>query len=367
MSRYLMCFGLFGALAACNCNPPSLGTSPETPPFDPVLVEPGNFGRWLSMDTDGSRVTMAYYNRSVGGLGYATGVPNADDTLTWAHEAADGYPDASGIDTVNVGKYASQRTAPDGSVWIAYQDVDKGALRVVHRTPGRGWSAPAELDAGGTWIDLEIGPTGNPVVAHCNPQTNEVRLLEFDGERWVSTQLYQGQGPVAYSRVFVQQDTIFVAFRDEAQQALMLAEIEGASRTVSLVDDEGDVGAWPSIAIDSGALAIAYHDVENQDLRLAIRTPDGGWRRSVIDDGELRGADSELFELDGQLAVVYFDGWNNDVMLARRSEEGWIIEPIGEEGTLGYHNEVAFAAGRWWAGSYDQTARTLFVKALSSP
>lgn len=355
----------------CTCNPPNVGPSGGLP-IDPAPAPVGGFGSWLSMDAsaDGAQLTIAYYDTVATAAGFAVGLPNENGTVTWAHERVEGQPLPSGIDTADVGKYTTHRTAPDGTTWLAYQDVRNGTLRAAQRTGVRVWGSPVEVDAGGEWSDLAIDAAGNPVVVHCEPERSEVRLARFDGTRWINTTLYTGArageraAGVSHTRILIDEAGEHVAFRDDAKQGLVLIDLGAGAPAITDVDPEGDVGAWPSLAREGDALVIAYHDVGNQDLRLTTRSAEGTWRRSVIDDGQLRGADTEVFVRDGTLSVAYFDGLNNDLLLAERDTEGWALRQVGSEGAMGYHNEVAFASGQWWAGTYDHAARTLFVRAL---
>ncbi len=357
--------------AVLGCRPENEIVSPEPEPesLPVVRFEPENFGSWLSLDRapDDERLTMAYYNRAVGALGYAVGTPAEDGSVDWVHERVDGYPEPTGLDPTDAGKYASQRTMPDGTVWVAYQEVDDVVLRVSQRRGPGGWSEPAELEEGGAWASLAIGADGQPVVAHCNPATAEVRIVRFDGQEWTGSSVYRGAaGPggvasVSHTRLFVSGKQELLAFRDDARGSLWVAEL-GAGEPVE-VDADGNVGAWPSIVAGSG-LAVAYHDVGRQDLRVAIRDESGEWSAQVVDEGELRGADTEIFVMDGQLAVLYFDGHNNDMMLARQEGSAWSVSTVRTQGAVGYHNEVVQVAGRWWVGSYNHTAKSLFVQAL---
>ena len=225
---------------------------------------------------------------------------------------------------------------------------------------------PANLEPGGQWVSLDLDEAGQPVVAHCDPEAGAVRLLRFADGAWSGETLHTSTA-VSHTRVFADGGIVYVAFREEASEGagkLMLATVDGADVSVAEIDADGDVGAWPSIGRDGAALVIAYHDVGRQDLRVAISTEDGRWRRSVIDEGELRGADTEVFSLGGELSIVYFDGRENDLMLARRIAGDWRSERIGTDGALGYHNEVAFTAGQWFVGSFDQGRRDLFLRVL---
>lgn len=370
----------------CNCN--NNGTSQDfmfpNGGQPPSSIPPESFGSWLSLDTapDGVRLTMAYHDLVLGGLGYASGIPNEDGTINWVHERVDGYPDAVGLNLTEAGKYASQKTAPDGTVWVAYQDMGRGALKAAHRLGPGNWEI-FDVDLGdggaGTWASLQLTADNQPVIAHCEANNAEVRLSRFDGTAWSTEVLFTGteesyvdaQGQpasrpagVAYTRLFIDGGQEYVAFQDQARQSLGFLQGSGAGFEHSVLDASDNVGAWPSIGKDGDDLVVAYHDVANQDLRLATRRGTD-WSTEVVDGADMRGADSEIFSIDGQLSIVYFDGYNSDVLVSTRSGSDWSQTVVGAEGrAIGFHNEITFAAGQWWAGSYDFTSGVLFIQAL---
>lgn len=373
--------------AGCSCNSEQDLVFPKLEAEDPSDA-PTDFGSWLSFDTapDGQRLTMAYYDRDRGAVGYAVGNVGADASVTWVHERVDGYPASNGLDPGDRGRYASQRTAPDGTVWVAFRDDGNHSLRVSHRTGPATWEESVVVDPGaggdpdaGHWASLQLGADGQPVVAHCDGGSTAVRLSRFDGSAWSTVELYKSssvdwiddQGVtqtrpagVSHTAMLAAGGKEYVAFYDSAAGTLNLLEGTGTTFTHSVVDDDGDVGQWPSLWTDGSTLRIAYQDVANQDLKLATRNA-GNWSVEVVDDGEMRGADTALFEIDGQPAIVYFDGMDNDSWLAKQAGGGWQIERIGkDDGAVGFHNEVVQVGGLWFAGSYDFTAGTLFLKSL---
>lgn len=346
-----------------------------------VSEDPEDHGSWLSMDTtpEGARLTIAYYDREAGALGFAVGTPQQDGSVLWVHEKVDGYTGSDGLDRGDRGKYASQKTAPDGTVWVAYQDAVNGGLYVARRTGGPVWTEPELVDPGaGAWASLAIDASGNPVVAHHDEVAGVLRLSRFDGTAWASETAWTGSdwsytdpttGEVltrdasvgAYSRILVHEGVEYIAFYDAAQQTLNLLEGAAGSYTHTVVDATANVGQWPSLWTDGATLRIAYHDVTNQDLKLATREA-GSWSTEVVDAGEYRGADTEVFQRGDKTAVVYFDGFKNDMMLATKDAGSWIIEQAGgTTGAVGFHNEVAVVGDTFWLASYDFTSRKLYL------
>lgn len=374
-----------GVWSGCTCNA-SEYTFPENK-SPPAVDPPTSYGNWLSFDAspDGQRLTMSYYDRDRTGLGYAVGTPNPDGTVSWLHEHVDGYPDSNGLDLGNAGKYSSQKTMPDGTVWIAYQDVQTGALKAAHRLGPSNWvievvDGGSSLPGVGHWASLAIGADGQPVIAHCDNSAGAVRLSRYDGSAWKTTQIYASKpvdvtdelgvvttipAGVGYTDLFVAPNEELIAVYDSAAGDLHLLHGSGGAYEDTVVDSDGDVGAWPSVWSDGTAVWIAYQDVGNEDLRFASVEGSGPVKIDVIDEGELRGADTALFVRSGEPNIVYYDGMDNDMWLASRSGSSWTTQKLGgDDGAVGFHNEVVLAAGQYYAGSFDYTANKLFLKAL---
>ncbi|MCB9676638.1 MAG: hypothetical protein H6737_16090 [Alphaproteobacteria bacterium] len=356
----------------CSCN-----QDYTFPPLDRP-AEPGpptDYGSWLSMDTapDGVRLTMTYYDREQTGIGFAVGTPQSDGSVEWKHERVDGYPEADGLDRGDRGKYTSHRVAPDGKVYAAYQDSQNGTLRVGVREGTANWVVET-VDAGtgitssgaGAWASLALMSNGLPMVAHHDDASGTLRVAMLTEGGWQTEEAWAGTNDVgAYANLYIHEDTAYIAFYDAVNGNLELLEGTFGSWTHSVVDTPGDVGQWPSVWADADEVLIAYHDVSNQDLKLARRA-NGNWSTQTVDDGEYRGADTELFFLNGQPAIVYFDGQNNDMWLATTDGSSWSRSKIGgDAGAVGFHNEVAVANGVVYAGSYDFTARTMFLAVLA--
>ena len=97
-----------------------------------------------------------------------------------------------------------------------------------------------------------------------------------------------------------------------------------------MVDSEGDVGQWPSIAFNGSEMVIAYQDVGEQDLKLATGGP-GAWGSSVVDDGKLVGIVSRANLVQAvaavNKAVIHTPGANDtairEALTAELSKHDW--------------------------------------------
>ncbi len=359
--------------------------------FNPNIQPPPlghDHGQWLSMDIGPSGdLAVTYYDREYGGIGFARGEIQPDDTVWWHHEKVDGYAGSDGVNPGDRGRFTSMQIDAEGVVWASYQDSVNHSLRVAHR---RGDTWESELaDAGsgitpeaGLWTSLALGPDGQPIVAHYDKANSSLRVARRDAEgTWSAEQVWEGEPfettdaegqPVTrpadvgtFARLYLDGDTEYLAFHDSARQSLELLEGTAGSYSHTTVHSEGRVGQWPSLWKEGETLYVAFHDMGNQDLLLAQREGTGDFSVEVVDDARYVGADTEVFVHEGRVHIVYFDGYDNDMKLAVQGEEGWELQRVGASGVgVGYHNEVAFDGTRWWAASYNYTSRDIFVRPL---
>lgn len=370
----------------------AVGCSCSDQNFTPNSFAPleNDHGRWLSMGVapDG-RLVVSFYDKTKTALGFAIGTVKNSSEILWQYEQIDGYPDiATGLDPGDVGLYTSLVVADDGSVWVAYQDVTAGSLKVAKRT-GRTWEVEVAdtttsftAKKAGMFTSIAIDAEGNPVVAHHDGGTGELRIARRTGGSWQAETAWTGEDytgldadgnevtrPASvgqFAQLEIVGNTEYVTFYDAAQQTLNLLEGFPGSYSHTIVDDSGNVGQWPSVLVEDDGLSIAYQDAGNHDLKLATRSGSGGFELSILDDGEYVGADTAIFRHDGAIGVVYFDGRANNMNLALEEADGWSWSTLGgEEAAVGFHNEVAQdLSGRWWAASYDFTNRTIFSRRL---
>jgi hypothetical protein len=366
--------------SGCGCN--DQGFAPLT--WNDITDD---YGKWLSMDVAPSGdPVIAYYNVTIGGLGFATGDVQTDGTARWKHEEVDGYADANGLDSGNVGQFASMKVGPDGTVWIAY--YGQGALRVAHRVEGQ-WSWEV-ADAGsgmapdcGQWASLDLDSQGRPVVAHYDAASGVLRVARQQDGSWSAETVWTGEpysatledGTVVerdasvgmYARLLIEGDTEYIAFYDAAFQNVHLLEGFPGAYTHTLVAEipGADVGHWPSLYADGTTTAVAFEDRTNGDLLLATRDGGGSFSTQVVDDADYVGADTEIYKDGAALKILYFDGRYNDMKLATQGDAEWTVETLGgDDGAVGFFNETVTTRGTRYVASYDYTNRHLFFRPL---
>ena len=346
-----------------------------------------DWGQWLSATklADGT-VGIAYYDRDQGGIGFGVGIPGAEG-VAWVHERVDGYPQENGLDAGDRGMYTSVATAPDGTVWAAFYDVGARNLRYGKRISdetGVRWKNDlADVGEGmtqdaGLFASVAIDGKGKPVIAHYDRSAQSLRVAHFSGGRFTGEVVDRGEDLVPddtgselveanvgmYSRIRYANGKEYIAYYDKAHGDLKLAVGRSGDYRIHTVDADGDVGAWPDMLIRGKKVHIAYQDAGKQRLRYAVGQPGDDFEITVVDRGDLVGADTALFFEDGQPGIVYFDGFNNNMKLARFDGESWSKSTVHRKGAVGFHNEVITTGGKTYAACFNYTKRDVFLAAL---
>jgi hypothetical protein len=359
-------------------------TEEEEP--EEVVEFTNDWGQWLSLDVlpDG-RPVAAFYDNTEGAVGFAIATIDSDGTVSWSYEQPDGYPDSGGLDPGNRGKYVDMAIAPNGDVWLAYQDLQNENLRYARRYYLSGLWENGVADSGsgpdtasGLFASISLDGAGNPVVAHHDEGTGELRIAHWQGTAFSGVVLDAGEAPAVaegeepiaadvgeFPSVQIVNGVEYVAYYDKANGNLMMARGSAGAYTLEVVLEEGNVGAWVDLVVDNGTMHMAFHDVGNQHLLYAEGEP-GNFSIETVDDDKYVGADTDVLLVSGSPRIAYFDGHNNDMKLATRVGDGWDLTRVaGDSSAMGFFNELIEVSGRVYAGCYDYTARTVWFSVLN--
>ncbi|HUH05308.1 MAG TPA: hypothetical protein VML75_25090 [Kofleriaceae bacterium] len=377
--------------------------------LDPTVVHPGPTGRWASMAADDTRVLLAAYEQDFGDLVVATidgegrpvfrvvdGAPDGPVVLD-----PDGYRGGVNAPGGDVGAHTSIALA-GGEARIAYQDLDRGALRYA-REAGADWIAtdvevPGEGEAAthGLYASLATDGDGLPAIAYMTmsyqaPEGDDeagamhatLRLARamlatpVGPEDWTVTVIDEATAPVVEgfedlavgtglhaSLGFASSGSAVIAFYRQVTGDLVLAveSDEGFDLIELDAGPDRDRGQYASLAIaDDDTVHVAYQDAL-ADRMLAVRYAAGAIvGPEVIDDGRRDGdrphavgASARLVLVGDTAVVAYQDGTTSDLMWAARTgDDGWIGGEVmtGELG-YGFHIAAAAAGGAVWCSTY---------------
>ena len=348
----------------------------ELPPFE------NDWGSWLSMGvlSTGAPV-VSYYDKTDGALGLAIADLSTDPVI-WENQEVDGYNNDQGLDVGDHGKFSALAITSTDDIWIAHHDVGLKTLRYAYRANGESaWTTGVADTGGGSSPDagwfasIALNSSGHPVIPHYDNIKKNLRVAHWDGSSFSGSIVDEGEDATTesgesveanvgmFTAIAIDGDTEYITYYDAAQGALKLAYGTSGNYTLEVIDT-GNVGQWSSIAIENGQLHIAYHDQGNQNLKYATGTP-GNFSFEILDDSDMVGADTDIFVNGTTISVVYFDGKNNNLKQASNNGGTWTTSTLaGEDGALGFHNELASYEGSLYGACYDYTNKTIWFSVV---
>ncbi len=139
-----------------------------------------------------------------------------------------------------------------------------------------------------------------------------------------------------------------IAYYEATQRDLRFSAKNLGYWTITPVDTTGDMGRWPSLAVDGQGNAhisyIYYLDPNDEpvgDLRYAKRTG-STWSIETVDATGIVGEYTSLvLDSQGNPHISYYDATNTSVKYAHKSGGSWSIETVESAGQLGIYTSLA--------------------------
>jgi hypothetical protein len=242
----------------------SNGICPSVGKFASIAVDPQN------------RPHIAYYDDANGALKWAY-----KDAGLWKIQTVDNGED-SGKD--KVGLYTSIAVDASGQPHISYYDETNNRLAYA------GWqnaSAKFRLERqvdtrGGLYSQLALDAQGRPHIVYLDDYNEDVPKYAYKADNastiWgfeiidPKTNLLTNPRPplVPFSIAIDAANTVHVSYYNPHSGDLQYARRANGPWTLSIVDNQGNVGQYASIGVNpAGILGISYYDATNGDLKYA--------------------------------------------------------------------------------------------------
>ncbi|CUS05995.1 exported protein of unknown function [Candidatus Promineifilum breve] len=146
-----------------------------------------------------------------------------------------------------------------------------------------------------------------------------------------------------------------ISYQDYTNEDLKYAAWNGTSWIVETVDSAGNVGWFTSLALNSaGRPRISYFDNNNTNLKYAAWNGTT-WNVETVDSVGIVGADNSLaLDSAGRPRISYYDASNGDLKYAAWNGTSWIIETVDSAGDVGWNTSLALdSTGRPRISYYD--------------
>ena len=296
-----------------------------------TITEPEPFvdsGRDTSMVLDEDEAPVVSYSgggrdRSLRVLRCGDPACSQDNTIAVPEVGMTGYSTSLVLDA-------------DGRPVVSYYDYENGDLSVLRcgdraGAEGNTIASPDVEDVREFGTSLALDAEGNPVVAYCagtKPNCGELRVLHCGDASCM------------------------------------------AGNVIVVADNEGDVGSYPSLALDAaGHPVVSYHDVTNQDLKVLHCGDATCTKGNTVVVGDPEGGAFTSLELDAAgNPVVGYPGQDGSVNVLRCGNPGCtqdntitVIEELGR-GHVRWGVSLALDDdGRPALSYYDFESNTLHV------
>ncbi len=258
------------------------------------------------------------------------------------------YRDESGwqIEAVgDVGTYTSlvidEKGAPHisyqnmtGGLMYAYRDTNGWITQTVHlRTKYLPRPTALALDSDGT---PHIGYIASSKLRYANLETSDWSSHTVDTLESSNDGLSIALDDVGYAHI---------SYDHEGDDDLRYAYENASGWHTSTVDSKGQVGGYPSLALEEimGYARVSYYDDTNTNLKYAYEDA-SGWQTQTLDS---RGDVGKYTSLDldgaGYAHIAYYDASNEQLKYAYEDNSGWYTQTVTpySRGYVGLYTSLA--------------------------
>jgi hypothetical protein len=259
---------------------------------------------------------------------FAVGAVDSNDIITtWSQRGDELDMLAPGVDIVMPDNSTSSYVTEDGTSFASPYVAGAAALIKQADPTAKAGDIGSILMTSGVNNRDGSGETGNTT-------TLEFSRLDIDAALKLTSQRIGKVAALDFGTNFDtsldSQGVLHAAWYDAAGGGrLMYATraTDGLWSDPIVVDNKGDVGAMPTIAVDTtGKPAIGYFDLTNTGVKFARYNSSGTWSNTMIEDDKHVGTNPSLaFDIDGNAYLGYYKRSGGNLRLAtwNRDENTW--------------------------------------------
>jgi hypothetical protein len=306
-----------------------------------------NVGYYSSLARNSSGTFMiSYFDDNSANLKFAS----SSNGTNWSNSilASDGV----------IGLFTSIAVNSSGNPGIAFYSATTGGLYFTAYSGS--WSQSLVATSGdlGLGTSLAINNSGTPYITYVNDIADVMKMAVGRGLAWQRSNIYTNG---SYSSIKLNSASEpRIALYDMYSFDLVFAYLQGGVWYYQTLDSTGDVGQFPSLALDpNGRPHITYYDASNGWLKY-IYYDGSNWVSPVVLDSSANvGQYSSLVFsrsaancLDGAPTtgfcpfISYYDATNGDLKIMYKSQtNAWVTNVIESAGTVGQYGSMVMDFG----------------------
>ena len=213
-----------------------------------------------------------------------------------------------------------------GNTHIVYIDQTNATNhKLIYVTNANGGWQDALISNNASNPSLALSPSGKVYVSFYNTSANQLKYATNANGNWVVNTVDTGQFGSVNSIAVGGHGALFIAYRDDASQNLIVADFLNDSKSINPRDTDHITGTNATILLDSsGKVYVVYTTV--QGLKM-VTNKDGTWITSVIDPRVVSGL-SAIIDPANQIHVSYFIVGTNELVYRYYQASAWSAKDV---------------------------------------
>jgi hypothetical protein len=295
----------------------------------------------IAIDSN-KKIHISYYDEFNGALKYAT---NAFGS--WFTYIIDS--------TGNVGQCSSIAIDSNNKAYISYYDATNYNLKYATNASGQ-WVVSTIDSTGyvGQYTSIAVDSNKKIHISYYDATNADLKYATNALGQWVVSTIDSTGYVGYYSSIAIDSNNkAHISYYDATNYDLKYATnsgvVSGAGNcsgnnnwNCSTIDSSGDVGYYPSIAIDSNnKVHISYSNRSpNYNLKYATNAS-GTWNTSTIDAGAVEQSTSIAIDSNNKVHIGYYDWYYERCKYSTNASGTWNTSTIGSTGDVGQDSSIA--------------------------